>query len=67
MYAALGDVHKFGGACENLLAGIRILRPLGEDEVLFIKHYCNELLGKIQPLSPITQEPAPPTSSPVTS
>ena len=41
------DVHKFTSACEHLLADIAIHRLLTQDEVLLIKHYCNEVLGKI--------------------
>ena len=41
------DVHKFTSACEHLLADISILRPLTPDEVLLVKHYCNEVLAKI--------------------
>src|SRR5262245_17741840 len=44
------DVHKFGGACENLLAGIRILRPLSEDEVLFIRHPPDRPARLLDPL-----------------
>lgn len=41
------DVHKFISACERLLAGIAIKRPLTQDEVLLVKHYCSEVLSKI--------------------
>ena len=41
------DVHKFTSACEHLLADMAILRPLTPDEVLLVKHYCNEVLAKI--------------------
>ncbi len=41
------DVHKFTSACEHLIAGIEMYRPLTQDEVLLIKHYCNEVLSKI--------------------
>jgi hypothetical protein len=41
------DVNKFTLACEHLLADMVILRPLTADEVLLIKHYCNEVLSKI--------------------
>jgi len=52
-------VHRYGGACENLLASIRTLRPLTEDEVLLVRHYCNEILQKIPPPPPMDLEPAP--------
>ena len=41
------DVHKFTRACEHLIVGIETYRPLTQDEVLLIKHYCNEVLSKI--------------------
>ena len=41
------NVHKFTTACEHLMAGMEMYRPLTEDEVLLIKHYCNEVLTKI--------------------
>ena len=47
------DVQKFINACERLLSGIAINRPLTHDETLLVKHYCNEVLSKID------QPPAP--------
>jgi len=44
------NVHKFTRACEHLMAGIEMYRPLTQDEVLLIKHYCNEVLSKIDQL-----------------
>jgi hypothetical protein len=41
------NVHKFTRACEHLIAGIAMYRPLTQDEVLLIKHYCHEVLAKI--------------------
>ena len=41
------DVHTFGKACEHLLASVAIHRSLTEEEVLFVRHYCKELLVKI--------------------
>ena len=41
------DVHKFTRACEHLIAGMEMSRPLTHDEVLLIKHYCIEVLSKI--------------------
>jgi hypothetical protein len=41
------DVHKFTSACEHLIAGITLYRPLTQDEALLVKHYCNEVLSKI--------------------
>ena len=41
------NVHKFTRACEHLIAGIALYRPLTHDEVLLIKHYCKEVLTKI--------------------
>ena len=46
------DVHTFGRACEHLLASVAIHRPLTEEEVLFVRHYCKELLEKIAPHPP---------------
>ena len=40
------EVHKFTSACEHLIAGIAMYRPLTEDERLLIKHYCNEVQTK---------------------
>jgi len=62
-----GEVHRFAGACESLLAAVTIHRPLRADEVRLIRHYCDEILKTIPPASLEDQEPAPPTSSPVTS
>jgi len=36
------EVHKFTRACEHLIAGMAMYRPLTEDERLLIKYYCNE-------------------------
>ena len=41
------DVHKFTSACEHLLAGMARYRPLTHEEVLLVKHYCNEVLVKV--------------------
>jgi len=41
------DVHKFISACERLLSSIAIHRPLTQDETLLVKHYCSEVLSKI--------------------
>ena len=41
------DVHKFTRACEHLIAGMETYRPLSQDEILLIRHYCNEVLSKI--------------------
>ncbi len=41
------EVHKFTSACEHLIAGMAMYRPLTEDERLLIKHYCNEVLTKV--------------------
>jgi len=47
------EVRKFASACEGIHARIMTLRPLTEYEVLFVRHYCDELLKKIpQPLDP---------------
>ena len=40
------DIRAFGNACEHLIVSMNIHRPLTEEEVLFIRHYCKELLGK---------------------
>jgi len=41
------DVHKFISACERILSSIAINRPLTQDETLLVKHYCSEVLSKI--------------------
>ena len=41
------EVHKFTRACEHLIAGMAMFRPLTEDERLLIKFYCNEVLTKV--------------------
>jgi hypothetical protein len=40
------EVHKFTRACEHLIAGMAMYRPLIEHERLLIKFYCNEVLTK---------------------
>jgi hypothetical protein len=40
------DIQAFGNACERLIASMAIHRPLTNEEVLFIRHYCKELLDK---------------------
>ena len=40
------DIRAFGNACEHLLASMTINRSLTEEEVLFIRHYCKELLDR---------------------
>ena len=40
------EVYKFTSACERLIAGIAMFRPLTEEERLLIKFYCNEVLTK---------------------
>jgi len=41
------DAQKFKRDCERLLSGIAIHRPLNQDEALLVKHYCTEVLSKI--------------------
>jgi hypothetical protein len=41
------DIQKFSTACELLLGDIALERPLTNDEALLIKHYCNEVLIKV--------------------
>ena len=43
------DIETFGRACEHLLASIAIHRPLTEEEALYVRHYCKELLEKAAP------------------
>ena len=43
-------VANFTSACEHLLANMAIHRPPTESEVLLVKHYCNEVLSKIDSL-----------------
>ena len=40
------DIRAFGNACEHLIVSMATRRPLTEEEVLFIRHYCQELLVK---------------------
>jgi hypothetical protein len=49
------DVHNFASACEHLLAGIAMYRPLTHEEVLLVKHYCNEMQIKVDspPANPV--------------
>ena len=39
-------VEDFGKQCERLLSGIALHRPLTEEELVFVRYYCNELLEK---------------------
>lgn len=41
------NLQKFSSACEHLLADITMQGPLTHDEVLLVKHYCNEVLSKV--------------------
>jgi hypothetical protein len=41
-------VHNFTSACEYLLAKMTIHRPPTGEEVLLVKHYCNEILQKLE-------------------
>jgi len=43
------DIQAFGKACEHLLASVALHRPLTEEEALFVRHYCKELLEKAAP------------------
>jgi hypothetical protein len=52
------DIRAFGNACEHLLASIAIHRPLTEEETLFVRHYCMELLEKAAP-PPSHRSPTP--------
>jgi hypothetical protein len=45
MMSLKDDIHAFGNACEHLIASMAS-RPLTEEEVLYIRHYCKELLDK---------------------
>jgi len=51
------EVHKFTRACEHLIAGMAMYRPLTEDERLLIKYYCNEVLTNDQPQVEIPLSP----------
>jgi hypothetical protein len=39
-------IKAFGNACEYLLAIMATHQPLTEEEVLYIRYYCKELLEK---------------------
>lgn len=41
------EVHRFSSACEHLLAGIAIHRPLTDEEKRLIQYYCNELHNQV--------------------
>jgi len=43
------QIKAFGRACEHLLAGVAMYRPLTEEEMLLVRHYCKELLEKAAP------------------
>jgi hypothetical protein len=53
MHQVENDIGAFGKACERLLANIAIHRPLTQEEALFVKHYCRELLEKVASPPPI--------------
>jgi hypothetical protein len=57
------EVHKFTSACERLIAGIVMYRPLTEDERLLIKFYCNEVLTKVDQPQPESAQVEIPLSS----
>jgi len=40
------DIRAFGNACEHLIVSMAMHRPLTQEEVLYIRHYCKELLDK---------------------
>lgn len=42
------DVQAFGRACERLLASMAIHGPLTHEEVVFVRHYCKEVLGNME-------------------
>lgn len=39
-------VEDFGKQCERLLRGIDLDRPLTEEELVFVRYYCNQLSEK---------------------
>ena len=49
MVEVSNDVNQFVKACEHLMASIALHRPLREDEVLLVRHYCKELQEKVAP------------------
>jgi hypothetical protein len=42
------DIQAFGRACERLLASMAIHRSLRHDELLFVRHYCKEVLENME-------------------
>jgi len=40
------DIRAFGNACEHLIVSMATHRLLTQEEVLYIRHYCKELLDK---------------------
>jgi hypothetical protein len=47
-----GDVQKFAGACERLLAtAVTSNRTLTDDEAKLVQYYCKELSEKLFPPS----------------
>ena len=43
----LKDIEAFGKACEQLIFSMGIHRPLTEEEVLYVRYYCKELLEQM--------------------
>ena len=56
------QVQAFGKVCEHLLFEISSsLRSLTDDEALFVKYYCSELIDKLNGVpSQSHTKPAPP-------
>jgi hypothetical protein len=54
------DVCAFGRICEHLLYSVHsTIRPMTQEESLFMKYYCKELLD----MSDADRKPAPPSPS----
>jgi hypothetical protein len=49
MTEVVNSIKAFGKACEHLLANIAIHRPLTQEEMILVRHYCKELLEKAAP------------------
>jgi hypothetical protein len=48
------EVKTFLSACEHILFAIAQHRQLTPGEAIMIQYYCNEILGKVEPL--VTKE-----------
>ncbi len=50
------EVKTFSLVCEDILSTVTLGRPLTPDEASMIEYYCKELLVKITPILPKSEE-----------